>query len=189
MALDKDCTDRSYLFGRLLAIADAIENSTYTDGDRRETNAMHIQKIFSLRPMDTWLMLWDKIHPYRRLEQYKPKPHLVPAQLSCRAALLGQRPPLRPRQTEGLQTVPHLPGGLSIHCGAFGGAGAGNFGWSLRILVVYMILRTGADFLPTTKNAIVRPLQGGQWHLCAIFYPEIRSSSSQIGAETFAISR
>ena len=28
MALDKNCSDRSYLFGRLLAIADAIENST-----------------------------------------------------------------------------------------------------------------------------------------------------------------
>ena len=78
MALDKDCTDRSYLFGRLLAIADAIENSTYTDEDRRETNAMRMQKIFSLRPMDTWAVLWDKLLPYRRrLEQYNDKlsPH------------------------------------------------------------------------------------------------------------------
>ncbi len=76
MALDKDCTDRSYLFGRLLAIADAIENSTYTDEDRRETNAMRMQKIFSLRPMDTWAVLWDKLLPYRRrLEQSRPKLH------------------------------------------------------------------------------------------------------------------
>ena len=63
MALDKNCSDRSYLFGRLLAIADAIENSTYTDEDRRETNAIRMQKVFTLRPMATWSALWDKLVP------------------------------------------------------------------------------------------------------------------------------
>ncbi|WP_279068838.1 type I-C CRISPR-associated protein Cas8c/Csd1 [Intestinimonas butyriciproducens] len=74
MALDKNCSDRSYLFGRLLAIADAIENSTYTDEDRRETNAIRMQKVFTLRPMATWSALWDKLAPYnKRLAQSKPK--------------------------------------------------------------------------------------------------------------------
>lgn len=73
MGLDQTCTDRSYLFGRLLAIADAIENSTYTDEDRRETNAIRMQKIFTLRPMTTWTALWDRLTPYKkRLAQSKP---------------------------------------------------------------------------------------------------------------------
>ena len=73
MALDKNCSDRSYLFGRLLAIADAIENNTYTDEDRRETNAILMQKAFTLRPMTTWSALWDKLRPYsKRLAQSKP---------------------------------------------------------------------------------------------------------------------
>ena len=73
MALDKNCSDRSYLFGRLLAIADAMENSTYTDEDRRETNAIRMQKAFTLRPMTTWSALWDKLRPYsKRLAQSKP---------------------------------------------------------------------------------------------------------------------
>lgn len=70
----QNCSDRSYLFGRLLAIADAIENSTYTDEDRRETNAIRMQKVFTLRPMATWSALWDKLAPYnKRLAQSKPK--------------------------------------------------------------------------------------------------------------------
>lgn len=64
MALDKNCADRSYLFGRLLAIADAVENSTYTGEDRRETNALRMQKAFSLRPMATWRLLEEKLEPY-----------------------------------------------------------------------------------------------------------------------------
>lgn len=73
MALDKNCSDRSYLFGRLLAVAEALENSTYSDEDRRETNAIRMQKAFTLRPMATWRALWDKLRPYaKRLAQSKP---------------------------------------------------------------------------------------------------------------------
>lgn len=73
MALDKNCSDRSYLFGRLLAVADAIENSTYSDEDRRESNALRMQKVFTLRPMATWGVLSDKLRPYsKRLAQSKP---------------------------------------------------------------------------------------------------------------------
>lgn len=74
MALDKDCCDRSYLFGRLLAVADALESSTYTDEEKRETNAMRMQKIFTLRPMATWRTLSEKLRPYsKRLAQSKPR--------------------------------------------------------------------------------------------------------------------
>lgn len=78
MALDKSCPDRSYLFGRLLAVADAVENSTYTSEDRRETNALRMQKAFSLRPMFTWRLLEEKLEPYYKqlepgLRQYYRK--------------------------------------------------------------------------------------------------------------------
>ena len=64
MALDKNCVDRSYLFGRLLAIADAVENSVYTGEDRRETNALRMQKAFALRPLASWRLLEEKLEPY-----------------------------------------------------------------------------------------------------------------------------
>lgn len=70
MALDKNCSDRSYLFGRLLAVAEAVENSTYTDENRRETNAMRMQKTFALRPMSTWRFLEEKLESYYK--QLKP---------------------------------------------------------------------------------------------------------------------
>lgn len=79
MALDKNCSDRSYLFGRLLAIADAVENSAYnTSEDRRETNALRMQKAFALRPMSTWRLLEEKLEPYYKqlnpgLRQYYRK--------------------------------------------------------------------------------------------------------------------
>ena len=78
MALDQNNCDRSYLFGRLLAIAEAVENSTYTDEDRRETNAVRMQKAFSLRPMTTWRILEEKLTPYYKqldpgLRQYYRK--------------------------------------------------------------------------------------------------------------------
>lgn len=71
MALDKNNSDRSYLFGRLLAIAEKVENSTYIDDeDRRETNALRMQKAFALRPMTTWRLLEEKLGPYYK--QLKP---------------------------------------------------------------------------------------------------------------------
>lgn len=78
MAIDKNCSDRSYLFGRLLAVADAVESSTYTGEDRRETNALRMQKAFALRPMATWRVLEEKLGPYYKqlnpgLRQYYRK--------------------------------------------------------------------------------------------------------------------
>lgn len=64
MALDKECTNRSYLFGRLLAIADKVERITYSGDNTRETNAMRTQKAFALRPMSGWRILEEKLEPY-----------------------------------------------------------------------------------------------------------------------------
>lgn len=69
MALDKENTNRSYLFGRLLAIADTVERKTYGENENRETNALRMQKAFALRPLSGWRILEEKLEPYyNRLE-------------------------------------------------------------------------------------------------------------------------
>ncbi|MCI8389005.1 MAG: type I-C CRISPR-associated protein Cas8c/Csd1 [Clostridiales bacterium] len=65
LALDKECRDRSYLFGRLLAVAEKIEDATYNDENRRVTNAERYQSIFVCRPFYTWKTLKGKLRPYK----------------------------------------------------------------------------------------------------------------------------
>lgn len=56
MAYDPNETDRSYLYGCLLAIADAAERSTYEGKEKLErvTNARRYWNAFSARPWQTW---------------------------------------------------------------------------------------------------------------------------------------
>ena len=53
MALDPNKNDRSYQFGRLLAVMEKVELDTYRDGgrDTRETNAIRLLSMFRQRPM------------------------------------------------------------------------------------------------------------------------------------------
>ena len=53
MALEPKRMDRSYQFGRLLAILEKVERDTYSSGESREPNAIRLQAMFSRRPMDT----------------------------------------------------------------------------------------------------------------------------------------
>ena len=66
MAYDPECTDRSYLFGCLLAIADKAESDTYEKGkdDKRVTNARRYWSAFSSRPYQTWQLIEEKLQPY-----------------------------------------------------------------------------------------------------------------------------
>lgn len=64
VALDKNCNDRNYLYGRLLAVADRVEYRTYERDDRRETNAQRYMAAFAQRPMQTWRVLEEKLQPY-----------------------------------------------------------------------------------------------------------------------------
>ena len=66
MALDKECTIRDYLYGRLLAVADRIEYRTYEkDKDTsRVTNAKRYMSTFSQRPFDTWKIIEENLQPY-----------------------------------------------------------------------------------------------------------------------------
>ncbi len=69
LELEENRTDRDYLYGRLLAIADAIESSArYKQGntkdDIRATNAIRYMTAFSQNPFRTWSMLWNQLNPY-----------------------------------------------------------------------------------------------------------------------------
>lgn len=64
MALDENSTDRSYLYGRLLAVADAAESSTYERGENRTTNAKRYFEAFSNRPCTTWEIIRKRLSPY-----------------------------------------------------------------------------------------------------------------------------
>ena len=69
LELEENRTDRDYLYGRLLAIADAIESSArYKQGnskdDIRATNAIRYMTAFSQHPFRTWSILWNQLNSY-----------------------------------------------------------------------------------------------------------------------------
>lgn len=64
MTLDYDNTDRSYLFGRLLAVAEKMERSTYKNDEQREPNAIRLQCAFVNRPSSMWKILEEQLNPY-----------------------------------------------------------------------------------------------------------------------------
>lgn len=64
MALNEECTDRSYLYGRLLAVADRIEWRTYNSGEGRQTNAKRYMSSFSQKPYATWKIIEERIQSY-----------------------------------------------------------------------------------------------------------------------------
>jgi CRISPR-associated protein Csd1 len=68
MAYDPNETDRSYLFGCLLAIADAAEYASYSDEDKgkRVTNAKRYWSMFAKRPYVTWGIIEGQIREYMK---------------------------------------------------------------------------------------------------------------------------
>ena len=64
MELDKASKDRSYLFGRLLAIAEKVERSTYERDEGREPAAIRLQAAFAAHPFRTWATIEKMLTPY-----------------------------------------------------------------------------------------------------------------------------
>lgn len=64
LALAENNDDRSYLYGRLLAIAEHVERSTYDNQEGREPNAIRMQSVFSQRPQYAWRILHEALEPY-----------------------------------------------------------------------------------------------------------------------------
>ena len=65
MPLDETRTTRDYLYGRLLAIADVLEERALSDAEKdRPTNALRYMQQFSQRPYQTWNQIHNAIVPY-----------------------------------------------------------------------------------------------------------------------------
>lgn len=75
MSLEENRNTRDYLFGRLLAVADYLEDKALAvAGETRETSAMKLMQIFSERPASTWLQIEKNLNPYMgRLRSRRPK--------------------------------------------------------------------------------------------------------------------
>ena len=65
--------DRSYLFGKLLATLERVEEEAlYRKGEGRETNAIRLQAAFVSHPMTNWKVIEDALRPYyEQLSFYK----------------------------------------------------------------------------------------------------------------------
>ena len=63
MELDYKNNNRSYLFGRLLAVLEKVEQATY-EGETRETNAIRLMSAYVNHPMSTWKILDTALNPY-----------------------------------------------------------------------------------------------------------------------------
>lgn len=67
MSLERDRTTRSYLYGRLLAVADVLEQTALRSaGESRDTNAARFMQRFASHPYETWQNLYLSLDPYRR---------------------------------------------------------------------------------------------------------------------------
>ncbi len=64
MGLDFTNTKRDYLYGRLLALAQKIEEKAQNRDERRDTNAERLHQQFLKKPAQTWVILWNKLQPY-----------------------------------------------------------------------------------------------------------------------------
>lgn len=66
MALDEGRRSRDYLYGRLLALADSLEEwALSTAGESRPTNAARLMQRFAERPYSTWRTLELALAPYK----------------------------------------------------------------------------------------------------------------------------
>ncbi len=66
VALDETRDSRDYLYGRLLAHADALESWALSEaGEKRTTNAARSMSRFAERPFSTWRNLELRLEPYK----------------------------------------------------------------------------------------------------------------------------
>ena len=83
MALVPDKKDRSYQFGRLLAVLEKAERDTYDRDDKREPNAIRMQNVFVQRPGYASMIVINQVK-----NAYYPR--LSPGQRVYYESLIGQ---------------------------------------------------------------------------------------------------
>lgn len=105
VALNEKETDRSYLYGRLTAVADIIESRALREADSdRMTNAVRLFTVMQQRPATTWQNLEQKLSPYfgklsaASRTWYK---RMIDSIIELGDDLMGDNSPLSPRFIEG----------------------------------------------------------------------------------------
>ena len=78
MTLEKDRRSRDYLYGRLLAIAERIEEiALNVAGEKRPTTAARLMQRFADRPYSTWRVIEPGLQPYMQRLQSRRAGFLV----------------------------------------------------------------------------------------------------------------
>lgn len=71
ISLNQQINSRDYLYGRLLAFADVLENNVLNSHDiKRQTNTMNYLKAFKQQPLTTWKIIRQRIAPYIKNSRY-----------------------------------------------------------------------------------------------------------------------
>ncbi|MBY0014417.1 type I-C CRISPR-associated protein Cas8c/Csd1 [Paenibacillus typhae] len=65
VAVNTETTDRNYLFGRMLAIADVLERRALGREEKRATNAVRYMNAFAQHPQRTWTIIQSNLQPYQ----------------------------------------------------------------------------------------------------------------------------
>lgn len=68
LELDTSRTDRDYLYGRLLSVADKLERTALYKADKqdtRATNATRLMSAFQIKPYSTWGQLYSQLISYK----------------------------------------------------------------------------------------------------------------------------
>ena len=71
LELEKNKIERSYLFGRLLALFEKVERDTYDESEEREPNAIRLQSAFCDKPLYYANIIHNGLNPY--FMRLKPK--------------------------------------------------------------------------------------------------------------------
>ena len=112
MALDENCNDRDYLFGRALAYAQKIEElAQWASGNEaRQTNAERLKFAFSEHPARTWRLLMRQLQPYvdrMKAKRKGFKREMEMNEIVSRISLEGfDNKPLSPKFLLGYSTQP-----------------------------------------------------------------------------------
>lgn len=67
MTLNRQNTNRNYLYGRLLAVADVFERNAINavnEKETRATNAIRYMNAFMNQPYRTWMTIHESLQPY-----------------------------------------------------------------------------------------------------------------------------
>lgn len=74
MSLDTENNSKDYLYGRLLALAERLEEVALSAaGVNRPTTANRLMQRFADRPYESWLVIYKQLDPYiRQLKSSRP---------------------------------------------------------------------------------------------------------------------